>query len=233
MSGTKKPAKGGAKSGAKAAAPRGAGGPPAGKEAQRAARRVAIVGVDNPSASASEIPRMQQRYREEVRAKLRSEFNYENEMQIPKLEKIVINMGVGEATGDQKKLDAAVAELAAIAGQRPVKTVAKKAIAGFKIRKGLPIGCKVTLRKARMYEFLDRLVTIAMPRVRDFRGITGKGFDGRGNFAMGLKEQIIFPEINYDRVDDVRGMDIQFVTTAKTDAEAKALLKAFDIPFAN
>ena len=233
MSGTKKPAKGGAKSGAKAAAPRGAGGPPAGKEAQRAARRVAIVGVDNPAASAPEIPRMQKRYREEVRAKLRSEFNYENEMQIPKLEKIVINMGVGEATGDQKKLDAAVAELAAIAGQRPVKTVAKKAIAGFKIRKGLPIGCKVTLRKARMYEFLDRLVTIAMPRVRDFRGITGKGFDGRGNFAMGLKEQIIFPEINYDRVEDVRGMDIQFVTTAKTDAEAKALLKAFDIPFAN
>jgi large subunit ribosomal protein L5 len=233
MSGTKKPAKGGAKSGAKAAAPRGAGGPPAGKEAQRAARRVAIVGVDNPAASAPEIPRMQKRYREEVRAKLRSEFNYENEMQIPKLEKIVINMGVGEATGDQKKLDAAVAELAAIAGQRPVKTVAKKAIAGFKIRKGLPIGCKVTLRKARMYEFLDRLVTIAMPRVRDFRGITGKGFDGRGNFAMGLKEQIIFPEINYDRVDDVRGMDIQFVTTAKTDPEAKALLKAFDIPFAN
>ncbi len=233
MSGTKKPAKGGAKSGAKAAAPRGAGGPPAGKEAQRAARRVAIVGVDNPAASAPEIPRMQKRYREEVRAKLRSEFNYENEMQIPKLEKIVINMGVGEATGDQKKLDAAVAELAAIAGQRPVKTVAKKAIAGFKIRKGLPIGCKVTLRKARMYEFLDRLVTIAMPRVRDFRGITGKGFDGRGNFAMGLKEQIIFPEINYDRVDDVRGMDIQFVTTAKTDPEAKALLRAFDIPFAN
>jgi large subunit ribosomal protein L5 len=233
MSGTKKPAKGGAKSGAKAAAPRGAGGPPAGKEAQRAARRVAIVGVDNPAASAPEIPRMQKRYREEVRAKLRSEFNYENEMQIPKLEKIVINMGVGEATGDQKKLDAAVAELAAIAGQRPVKTVAKKAIAGFKIRKGLPIGCKVTLRKARMYEFLDRLVTIAMPRVRDFRGITGKGFDGRGNFAMGLKEQIIFPEINYDRVEDVRGMDIQFVTTAKTDPEAKALLKAFDIPFAN
>jgi large subunit ribosomal protein L5 len=233
MSGAKKPAKGGAKSGAKAGAPRGAGGPPAGKEAQRAARRVAIVGVDNPSASAPEVPRMQKRYREEVRAKLRSEFNYENEMQIPKLEKIVINMGVGEATGDQKKLDAAVAELAAIAGQRPVKTVAKKAIAGFKIRKGLPIGCKVTLRKARMYEFLDRLVTIAMPRVRDFRGITGKGFDGRGNFAMGLKEQIIFPEINYDRVEDVRGMDIQFVTTAKTDAEAKALLKAFDIPFAN
>jgi large subunit ribosomal protein L5 len=231
MSGTKNQPKGGAKS--KAAAPRGGSGAPVGKDAQRAARRVEIVGVDNPTASAAETPRMQQRYREEIRAQLRAEFNYANEMQIPKLEKIVLNMGVGEATGDQKKLDAAVAELAAIAGQRPVKTVAKKAIAGFKIRKGLPIGCKVTLRKARMYEFLDRLVTIAMPRVRDFRGITGKGFDGRGNFAMGLKEQIIFPEINYDRVDDIRGMDIQFVTTAKTDAEAKALLKAFDIPFAN
>ena len=231
MSGTKNSPKGGAKG--KAAAPRGGSGAPVGKDAQRAARRVEIVGVDNPVASAPETPRMQQRYREEIRPKLRAEFNYANEMQIPKLEKIVLNMGVGEATGDQKKLDAAVAELAAIAGQRPVKTVAKKAIAGFKIRKGLPIGCKVTLRKARMYEFLDRLVTIAMPRVRDFRGITGKGFDGRGNFAMGLKEQIIFPEINYDRVDDIRGMDIQFVTTAKTDAEAKALLKAFDIPFAN
>jgi large subunit ribosomal protein L5 len=239
MSGTKnakggaKGGAGGSKGGAKTASPRGGSGAPVGKDAQRAARRVEIVGVDNPSASAEEIPRMQKRYREEVRAALRQEFGYKNEMQIPKLDKIVLNMGVGEATGDQKKLDAAVAELAAIAGQRPVKTVAKKAIAGFKIRKGLPIGCKVTLRKARMYEFLDRLVTIAMPRVRDFRGITGKGFDGRGNFAMGLKEQIIFPEINYDRVDDVRGMDIQFVTTAKTDAEAKALLKAFDIPFAN
>ncbi len=232
MSGTKNQPKGG-KGGGKTAAPRGGSGAPVGKDAQRAARRVEIVGVDNPVTSAAETPRMQKRYREEIRAKLRTEFNYANEMQIPKLEKIVLNMGVGEATGDQKKLDAAVAELAAIAGQRPVKTVAKKAIAGFKIRKGLPIGCKVTLRKGRMYEFLDRLVTIAMPRVRDFRGITGKGFDGRGNFAMGLKEQIIFPEINYDRVDDIRGMDIQFVTTAKTDAEAKALLKAFDIPFAN
>jgi large subunit ribosomal protein L5 len=235
MSGTKSkgnPKAGGAKGGAKAGGPRGAGGPPAGKEAQRAARRVELAGVDNPVAAA-EMPRLQRRYREEVRASLRTEFGYKNEMQVPKLEKIVINMGVGEATGDQKKLDTAVAELTAIAGQRPVKTVAKKAIAGFKIRKGLPIGCKVTLRKARMYEFLDRLVTIAMPRLRDFRGITGKGFDGRGNFAMGVKEQIIFPEINYDRVDDIRGMDIQFVTTAKTDAEAKALLKAFDIPFAN
>ncbi len=169
---------------------------------------------------------MQQRYREVVRAALQKEFGYTNPMQVPKLEKIVINMGVGEAAGDQKKLDAAVAELALISGQKPVKTLAKKAIAGFKIRKGLPIGCKVTLRQARMYEFLDRLVTIALPRVRDFRGITGKGFDGRGNFAMGLKEQIVFPEIVYDRVDAIRGMDIVFVTTAKTDAEAKALLQA-------
>ena len=233
MSGTKNQPKGGGKSSAKGAAPRGAGGPPAGKDAQRAARRVEMAGVDAPVTSPDELPRMLQRYRSEIRAKLQQEFGYKNVMQIPKLEKIVLNMGVGEATGDQKKLDAAVAELNAIAGQRPVKTVAKKAIAGFKIRKGLPIGCKVTLRKARMYEFLDRLVTIALPRVRDFRGITGKGFDGRGNFAMGLKEQIIFPEINYDRVDSVRGMDIQFVTSAGTDAEAKALLKAFDLPFAN
>src|SRR3954453_7261118 len=231
MSGTK--TKGGGKPSAKTAGPRGAGGPPAGKDAQRAARRIDIAGVENPEASSGEAPRLQKRYWDEIRAKLRTEFGYANEMQVPKLEKIVINMGVGEATGDQKKLDAAVAELTAISGQRPVKTVAKKAIAGFKIRKGLPIGCKVTLRKTRMYEFMDRLITIALPRVRDFRGITGKGFDGRGNFAMGLKEQIVFPEINYDRGESVRGMDIQSVTTAKTDAEAKALLKAFDLPFAN
>ena len=177
------------------------------------------------------VPRMQARYLTDVRSAMQKEFNYKNPMQVPRLEKIVINMGVGEAAGDQKKLDAAVAELTLIAGQRPVKTIAKKAIAGFKIREGLPIGTKVTLRRARMYEFLDRLVTIALPRVRDFRGISGKGFDGRGNFAMGLKEQIIFPEIAYDKVDAVRGMDIVIVTTAKTDAEAKALLKAFDLPF--
>ena len=180
-----------------------------------------------------ELPRMQQRYRDEIRGKLREQFNYSNVMQVPKLDKIVLNMGVGEAAGDQKKLDAAVAELTLIAGQKPVKTVAKKAIAGFKIREGLAIGCKVTLRQSRMYEFLDRLVTIALPRVRDFRGIpNGKGFDGRGNFAMGVREQIIFPEIEYDKVTDVRGMDIIFVTTAKTNDEAKALLKAFDVPFA-
>ena len=184
-----------------------------------------------PAAPARQLPRMQARYLSDVRASMQKEFNYKNPMQVPRLEKIVINMGVGEAAGDQKKLDAAVAELTLIAGQRPVKTIAKKAIAGFKIREGLPIGTKVTLRRAKMYEFLDRLVTIALPRVRDFRGITGKGFDGRGNFAMGLKEQIIFPEIAYDKVDAVRGMDIVIVTTAKSDAEARALLKAFDLPF--
>ena len=185
----------------------------------------------NDSKAARAVPRMQQRYNDTVASALREQFGYKNVMQVPRLEKIVINMGVGEAAGDQKKLDAAVAELTLIAGQKPVKTLAKKAIAGFKIREGLPIGTKVTLRRAKMYEFLDRLVTIALPRVRDFRGIAGKGFDGRGNFAMGLKEQIVFPEIAYDKVDAVRGMDIVFVTTAKTDAEAKALLKAFDIPF--
>jgi large subunit ribosomal protein L5 len=169
-----------------------------------------------------------------VRKQLSQEFGYTNPMEVPKLEKIVINMGVGEAAGDQKKLDAAVADLTLISGQKPVKTKAKKAIAGFKIREGQAIGCKVTLRKERMYEFLDRLVTIALPRVRDFRGIPGnRGFDGRGNYALGLKEQIVFPEIIYDKVDTVRGMDIVFVTTAKTDKEAKALLKAFQLPFQN
>jgi len=241
MSGSKNPPKKPPKSAPKNApkAPRGGAGggqgaAPPSKEARREARNAETRGgVEQAVASPAEMPRLQKRYLEEVRDKLRAEFGYTNPMQVPKLEKIVINMGVGEATADQKKLDAAVAELTQISGQRPVKTLAKKAIAGFKIRKGLPIGCKVTLRKARMYEFMDRLITIALPRVRDFRGIQGKGFDGRGNFAMGLKEQIIFPEINYDRVESVRGMDIQFVTTAKTDAEAKALLKAFDLPFAN
>jgi large subunit ribosomal protein L5 len=232
--GSKSPGKSGGKSGGKPAGkPAAGGGGPRGGPPQKVARDKAVDTGVVAVASPEEPPRMLRRYRDEVRAKLTAEFGYTNPMQVPRLEKIVINMGVGEATADQKKLDAAVSELTAIAGQKPVKTIAKKAIAGFKIRKGLPIGCKVTLRKARMYEFMDRLFTIALPRVRDFRGITGKGFDGRGNFAMGLKEQIVFPEINYDRVDEVRGMDIQFVTTAKTDAEAKALLKAFDLPFAN
>ncbi|MCS6931528.1 MAG: 50S ribosomal protein L5 [Acetobacteraceae bacterium] len=185
-------------------------------------------------SESANIPRLQRHYVEVVRKRLIEEFGYRNPMQVPKLEKIVINMGVGEAAGDSKKLDAAVADLALISGQKPVKTRAKKAIAGFKIRAGQAIGCKVTLRRARMYEFLDRLVTIALPRVRDFRGVPGnRGFDGRGNYAMGLKEQIVFPEINYDKVDAIRGMDIVFVTTARTDKEAKALLKAFDIPFVN
>lgn len=181
-----------------------------------------------------ELPRLRKQYDETIRKALVEEFGYKNPMEVPKLEKIVINMGVGEAAGDQKKLDAAVTDLTAISGQKPVKTRAKKAIAGFKIREGQAIGTKVTLRKARMYEFLDRLVTIALPRVRDFRGIPGnRGFDGRGNYSLGLKEQIVFPEINYDKVDTVRGMDIVFVTTAKTDKEAKALLKAFQLPFQN
>ena len=184
-------------------------------------------------SESTQMARLQRRYLDTGRAALQEQFGYKNPMQVPRLEKIVLNMGVGEAAGDQKKLDAAVEEMRLISGQKPVKTLAKKAIAGFKIRAGLAIGCKVTLRKQRMYEFLDRLTTIALPRVRDFRGIPGnKGFDGNGNFAMGLREQIIFPEIAYDKVDAVRGMDIIFVTTAKTDAEAKALLKLFDVPFA-
>ncbi len=186
----------------------------------------------NAEPDTSSRSRLARRYYDEIRPALREQFGYGNIMQVPRLEKIVVNMGVGEAAGDQKKLDAAVADMTLIAGQKPVKTVAKKAIAGFKIREGLPIGCKVTLRRARMFEFLDRLVTIAMPRVRDFRGLpAGKGFDGRGNFAMGLKEQIVFPEINYDKVDKVRGMDIIFVTSARDNVEAKALLKAFELPF--
>jgi large subunit ribosomal protein L5 len=235
------PSKGGAaqKGGKPAAGKGGAGGRPAPAKAggktgggeQGAVQAISVA--EQASASPREAPRMAVRYKDVVRPAMQKEFGYTNPMQVPRLEKIVINMGVGEAAGDQKLLDAAVAELALISGQKAVKTLAKKAIAGFKIRKGLAIGCKVTLRKARMYEFLDRLVTIALPRVRDFRGIpVNKGFDGRGNFAMGLKEQIVFPEIVYDRVDSIRGMDIVFVTTAKTDAEAKALLKQFDIPFA-
>ena len=177
--------------------------------------------------------KLQKHYNEVVRKNLMTAFGYKNPMQVPKIEKIVINVGVGEGAQDSKKVDMALGDIAKITGQRPVKTRAKTSIANFKVRENMPLGVKVTLRRDKMYEFLDRLINIALPRVRDFRGITGKGFDGRGNFAMGLKEQIIFPEINYDRVDTVRGMDIQFVTTAKTDAEAKALLKAFDLPFAN
>jgi large subunit ribosomal protein L5 len=175
--------------------------------------------------------RFKQQYDDKIRAQLVERFGYENPMQVPRLEKIVVNMGVGEAVGDQKKVQAAAEELTRIAGQKAVITRAKKSIAGFKLRQGMPIGCKVTLRRDHMYEFLDRLITIALPRVRDFRGVPGKSFDGRGNFAMGLKEQIVFPEIDYDAVDQVRGMDIVICTTAKSDEEARALLKGFDMPF--
>lgn len=178
-------------------------------------------------------PRMQARYREVVRARMKEQFGYTNEMQIPRLEKIVLNMGVGEAVQDSKKLKSAIQAMTLVSGQKPVATRAKKSIAGFKIRDNMSIGCKVTLRRQRMYEFLDRLVTIALPRVKDFRGLNGKSFDGRGNYAMGLKEHIVFPEINYDQIDQVWGMDIIVCTTAPTDAEAKALLKEFDFPFRN
>ena len=176
--------------------------------------------------------RLKEVYEKEIKPAMMQEFGYANALQVPKLEKIVLNMGVGEATEDRKRVDGAVEDLTRITGQKPVTTRAKKSIAGFKLREGMVIGAKVTLRKDRMYEFLDRLVNIALPRVRDFRGIQGKCFDGRGNFAMGLKEQIVFPEIDYDQVDRVRGMDIVICTSADTDDEAKALLKAFNMPLA-
>jgi large subunit ribosomal protein L5 len=176
-------------------------------------------------------PRLQAVYEKEVRAALQKQFNYKNPMQVPKLDKIVINMGVGENVNDSKTIQAALSDMTLISGQKPIATKSKKAIASFKLRENLPIGCKVTLRKQRMYEFLDRLINTAMPRVRDFRGVPHKSFDGRGNYALGLKEQIVFPEINYDKIDQVRGMDIIICTTAKTDAEAKALLTGFNMPF--
>jgi large subunit ribosomal protein L5 len=177
--------------------------------------------------------RLHELYETTVRPALMEQFGYTNLMQVPRLEKIVVNMGVGEAVQDSKKVEAAAGELTAITGQHPVITHAKRSIATFKLRQGMPIGCKVTLRRQRMYEFLDRLITVALPRVRDFRGISGRSFDGRGNFALGLKEQIVFPEIDYDRVDTVRGMNVVVATTAKTDTEAKALLAAFAMPFVN
>ena len=175
--------------------------------------------------------RLKEIYDSKIRAALKTEFGYGNDLQVPRIEKVVINMGVGEAVADTKKIQNAVAELQAISGQKPVITKSRKSIAQFKLRENMAIGCKVTLRSDRMYEFLDRLITIALPRVRDFRGVSATSFDGRGNYAMGLKEQIIFPEIDYDKIDQIRGMDIIIVTTAKTDKEAKALLKAFDMPF--
>jgi large subunit ribosomal protein L5 len=177
------------------------------------------------------IPRLRTQYDDAIRAGLLKDFGYKNPMQVPKLEKIVLNMGVGEAVNDTKKVRAAAADLERIAGQKTVITHARKSIAGFKVRENMPLGVKVTLRKTRMYEFLDRLVNIALPRVRDFRGLNPKAFDGNGNYAMGIKEHIIFPEINYDQIDQVWGMDIVICTTATTDDEARALLKAFNFPF--
>ncbi|MBI4185035.1 MAG: 50S ribosomal protein L5 [Proteobacteria bacterium] len=175
--------------------------------------------------------RLFERYRNEIRPALIKEFGYRNPFEAPRLEKIVVNIGVGEGVQDAKKVDAAAGDLAQITGQKPVITRARKSISTFKLRTGMRIGCKVTLRRQRMYEFLDRLINVALPRVRDFRGVSPKSFDGRGNFAIGLKEQIVFPEINYDKVDAIRGMDIVIVTTAKTDEEGKALLRHFDMPF--
>lgn len=177
------------------------------------------------------IPRMKSKYDSEIAKAMTAKFGYKNALEVPKIEKIVLNMGVGEATQDKKKVEQAASEMELIAGQKPVVTKAKKSIAQFKLREGMAIGCKVTLRRERMYEFLDRFITIALPRVRDFRGLNDKSFDGRGNYACGIKEQIVFPEINYDRIDKVRGMDVIVTTTAKTDEEARELLRLFGFPF--
>ncbi|MCB4771196.1 50S ribosomal protein L5 [Ancylobacter sp. Lp-2] len=182
-------------------------------------------------AEVSYSPRLKSFYQDEIRKQMIEQFGYKNPMEVPTIEKVVINMGVGEATADTKKVQTAAADLAQIAGQKPVVTRARQAISNFKLRENQPVGAKVTLRKTRMFEFIDRLVTIALPRVRDFRGLNPKSFDGRGNFAMGIKEHIVFPEINYDKVDQMWGMDIIVCTTAKTDEEARALLKAFNFPF--
>ena len=175
--------------------------------------------------------RLQDYYKEKVVKQLQEKFNYDNPMMVPRIEKITLNMGLGEAIADKKVIEHAVSDMTRIAGQKPVVTVARKSIAGFKLRDGMPIGCKVTLRKTRMYEFLDRLISIAIPRIRDFRGLSPKSFDGRGNYSMGVKEQIIFPEIDYDKIDALRGMDITITTSAKNDEEARALLAAFNFPF--
>jgi large subunit ribosomal protein L5 len=177
--------------------------------------------------------RLQQYYRETVALKLREQFNYRNVMEAPRITKITLNMGVGEAVADKKIMEHAVSNMTQIAGQKPIVTLSRKSIAGFKIRNGWPIGCKVTLRRDRMYEFLDRLVNIAIPRIRDFRGFSARAFDGRGNYSLGVREQIIFPEIDYDKIDAIRGLDITITTTARTDAEGRALLAAFDFPFRN
>ena len=177
--------------------------------------------------------KLKELYDNKIRAELKQQLGFKNEMEIPKLEKIVLNMGVGEAATDKKKLESAIKDMTAIAGQKVVVTKAKKSLANFKLKEGMHIGCKVTLRKDRMYDFLDRLINVAMPRIRDFRGLNGKSFDGKGNYAFGIKEQIIFPEIDFDKIDNIRGMDIIVCTTAKNDKDAKALLVAFNFPFYN
>jgi large subunit ribosomal protein L5 len=177
--------------------------------------------------------RLQKEYQDRVVGQLRERFGFKSVMQVPRIEKITLNMGVGEAIADKKVMDNAVADLRLIAGQQPIVTFARKSVAGFKIREGWPIGCKVTLRRERMYEFLDRLVSVAIPRIRDFRGLSAKAFDGRGNYSMGVREQIIFPEIDYDKIDTLRGLDITITTTARTDEEGRALLEAFNFPFRN
>ncbi|MBK1655307.1 50S ribosomal protein L5 [Allochromatium vinosum] len=175
--------------------------------------------------------RLQTEYKERIVPQLKERFSYQSVMQVPKIEKITLNMGVGEAVADKKVMDSAVADLRAIAGQQPIVTYARKSVAGFKIREGWPIGCKVTLRRERMYEFLDRLISVSIPRIRDFRGLSAKSFDGRGNYSMGVREQIMFPEIDYDKIDALRGLDITITTTARTDEEGRALLEAFNFPF--
>jgi large subunit ribosomal protein L5 len=203
------------------------------KQADKAAKADAPARSEKKASKmpADYTPRLKADYDQRIVPAMIERFGYKNKLEVPKLEKIVINMGVGEATQDKKRVETAAAEMERIAGQKPVITKAKKSIAQFKLREGMPIGCKVTLRRDRMYEFLDRLVTIALPRVRDFRGLNPKSFDGRGNYAMGLREQIIFPEINYDQIDQVRGMDVIVTTTAKTDEEARELLRLFNFPF--
>ena len=205
-------------------------------EALPKVEKAEVPQAEKPAAKASKTPanykpRLKADYDDRIVAAMTERFGYKNKLEVPRLDKIVVNMGVGDATQDKKRVETAAAEMQAIAGQKPVITKAKKSIAQFKLREGMPIGCKVTLRRDRMYEFLDRLVTIALPRVRDFRGLNPRSFDGRGNYAMGLKEQIIFPEINYDQIDKVRGMDVIVTTTAKTDEEARELLRLFNFPF--
>jgi large subunit ribosomal protein L5 len=231
----KKAAKGGAKKAGAAKAADGAAKAPAAAKKAAKPRGGAGPRADAPAAAPLNVdgytPRLKKHYDEVVRPKLIEEFGYANPMQVPTIEKIVLNMGVGESTADSKKASVAAEDLGLIAGQKPVITKARKAISTFKVRENMPIGAKVTLRKTRMYEFLDRLVNIALPRVRDFRGLNPKSFDGRGNYALGIKEHLVFPEINYDKAEAVWGMDVVITTTAKTDAEAKALLTHFNFPF--